>query len=64
MKRNYLNHKEMGKLFTELTENSVKCKKCKHTVNFLGKRDRMICNWCGTYIYKDEKLNLNINYIK
>ena len=55
MKKNYLKYKEMGKFFSELTETSVKCKKCKHSVNFLGKRDRMICNWCGTYIYKDEK---------
>ena len=35
-------------------ENSTKCN-CGHT-NFLGSRDKIICSWCGKYVFKNEKI--------
>lgn len=54
-RKHYLNKKEIKKFMTEMSDSVIYCKKCGHSVNFLGKRDRMICNWCGNYIYKDDK---------
>lgn len=34
-------------------QNSVKCK-CGHTV-FLGRKDKIVCSWCGNYVFKDKK---------
>lgn len=50
-----LNNKEMIKFQDEMTHLTIKCKKCNHSVQFLGKRDRIICSWCRNYIYKDDK---------
>ena len=32
----------------------VKCK-CGHSVIFPNKEDRIICGWCGHYVYKNDK---------
>ena len=33
---------------------SVHCKNCGHTVTVLSV-DRIICDWCGYWVYKDDK---------
>lgn len=35
----------------------VKCN-CSHSVLFTGKKDRLLCNHCGHYVYRDEKAKL------
>lgn len=35
------------------TRNSTKCK-CGHT-NFLGSRDKIICSWCGSYVFRNKR---------
>lgn len=36
------------------TKNSVKCR-CGHT-NFLGSKEKIICSWCGNYVFKNKKI--------
>lgn len=39
------------KLRSYLTiNNTVKCK-CGHSVTIINKYKRLICNWCGYYVY-------------
>ena len=45
--------KKDDKIFDEIQKHTIKCK-CGHS-NVLMKRDRMICKWCGNYVYKDKK---------
>lgn len=35
--------------------NFRRCKKCNHTM-LLGNCEKLICTWCGNYIYKNEKI--------
>lgn len=49
-----LNEKEMDKYLDSLSEAKIVCKKCGHKVTF-GRKDRVICSWCGHWIYKDDK---------
>lgn len=42
------------KMLNFYTENSHKCGKCGHT-QFLGKQDKIICDWCKNYIFKNKK---------
>jgi len=44
----------IAKRHEALNKLSVHCKNCGHTMNVLN-ADRIICNWCGFYVYKDDK---------
>lgn len=35
-----------------VTDNTIKCK-CGHSLFF--KRNRMLCTWCGRFVFKDER---------
>lgn len=37
-----------------IANNSTKCK-CGHSVAFPNKTDKVICSWCGNYVFKDKK---------
>ena len=41
------------KAFNIRTANKIKCK-CGHT-QLLGNQDRVICDWCKHWIYKDKR---------
>lgn len=45
---------EIAKEHDKLQDYVVKCK-CSHTILFTGKKDRLICRYCGNYVYKDKK---------
>ena len=47
-------YSETAKLAEALSKISVKCR-CSHTMVIPPKIDRMICDWCGYYVYKDPK---------
>ena len=49
-----LSYKEIELKAKEQTESRIKCKHCGHS-RLLGKRDKVICNWCGNYIFKDDE---------
>ena len=35
----------------------VKCK-CSHTILFTGVKDRLLCTYCGRYVYRDKKTEM------
>lgn len=39
--------------YTKERDNYVKCK-CGHSVDFWHGEDKVLCSWCGTYVFKDE----------
>ena len=41
------------KIYDYITKHKVKCK-CGHKV-FITKYDKIICSWCGNYVFKDKK---------
>lgn len=45
---------EDTRYFKELSKLKVKCKRCGHTQTLF--KDKVICDWCKYYIYKDKKL--------
>lgn len=53
MKRKKFDDK-MNRIIKSITDNSIKCKICGHTV-LLNKKDKVICDWCGYYVYIDDK---------
>ena len=46
-----------SKLYDYITRHKVKCK-CGHKV-FIGRTEKMICSWCGRYIFKDKQKEFN-----
>ena len=45
---------DIKKLSLSATKNRKLCPKCGHSVLF-GRSNKMICNWCNTYVFKDDK---------
>ena len=45
--------KEMGDS-VNFYKKCVKCKRCDHSIN-LGKQDKKVCEFCGEYVFKDDK---------
>lgn len=45
---------EIKKLDKVLSDRKVKCD-CGHTMIFTNGVDRLFCDWCGHYCYKDKK---------
>lgn len=44
---------DIRKLDNEMAQLKVKCE-CSHTMVMINV-DRMICSWCGYWVYKDDK---------
>lgn len=51
----YRQFKKDSKRFEDILKNTIKCK-CGCSVVFSKKTDRIICRWCGNYIYRTPKL--------
>ena len=51
---NWNTNKELRLQHQIITDLSVKCK-CGHSIFFSNKSDRVICDWCGNYCYKDKQ---------
>jgi uncharacterized paraquat-inducible protein A len=41
------------KRLRNITDNTIKCS-CGHSM--LMNKDKVLCTWCGKYVYKDKKL--------
>ena len=54
LRNNFLTNKEIRRKEQLATDNSVKCS-CGHTVLITNKYKRVICNWCGRYVYLSEE---------
>ena len=46
--------REDKKRSIEFYESCVKCLKCGHSVP-IGRKDKMLCEFCGKYVFKDKK---------
>ena len=55
--RNLKSYKEIVEVHDKLQDYMVKCK-CSHTLLFTGVKDRLLCTYCGHYVYKDKKTEL------
>lgn len=53
-----LNFREITILSGEQTRSRKLCKVCGHSM-LLGKKDKVICNHCGNYIFKDDVTEFN-----
>lgn len=49
------NFKKILKIEDERTKNKCKCPNCGHTLLF-NKPDKVICNWCKHYVFKNKKV--------
>jgi hypothetical protein len=47
-------NKNDTKLFKSATDCTIKCPSCLHSI--LTTKKKVLCNWCGKYVYKDKKL--------
>ena len=54
LSRTPLTTKEIIKLDNKLSNNRVYCK-CGHSMTFTNGIDRLFCDWCGNYCYKDKQ---------
>lgn len=52
--RNYFTNKEIENREQIATSYSVKCS-CGHSVLITNKYKRVICNWCGSWVYASEE---------
>lgn len=39
----------------EFYKSCVKCEKCGHSIQ-MGRQDKVLCEWCGKYVFKDKKI--------
>ena len=53
--KNYLTNKEIIKQQQVSADNTVKCK-CGHSVVITNRFGRVLCNWCGQWVYRDSKI--------
>ena len=40
-------------------DNFVYCPKCKHTVEWWTNDNKVLCQWCGNYVFKTKKDEFN-----
>ena len=52
--KNYLTNKEIEKRSEIASEYTIKCS-CGKSVTLTNKYGRVICSWCGNWVYRDEK---------
>lgn len=46
--------KDIIKLSDSQTKASIKCN-CGHTILMPTKKDKIVCDWCGEYVFKDKE---------
>ena len=55
--KQYKTYKQLMKDHDILQNYVVKCK-CSHTILFTGIKDRLICSHCGSWVYKNKKVEM------
>ena len=53
---------EIEKQATKKREFGTTCK-CGHVIYFYNKK-KVLCNWCGTFVYKNEKVEFKDKLLK
>jgi uncharacterized paraquat-inducible protein A len=54
-KNEYLNFKEMDKKLQSITDNTVYCQNCGHSIT-MPNADRAICSWCKKWVYRTKEI--------
>ena len=54
-----MNIKQIIKYAKVIQDNKTMCK-CGHSVFIPNHLEKIVCNWCGNYVFKDKKMNLNL----
>ena len=49
-----MNKIEYEKFYNYITKNKISCE-CGHKI-FLYKKDKLICSWCGRYVFKNKRI--------
>ena len=52
---NFLTNKELRLKHNSQAEITIKCK-CGHSIVLTPKLDRVFCDWCGHYCYRNKKV--------
>ena len=47
--------KEYNKLVDEFQRLSYKCGKCGRRTYISPKKEKQLCDWCGTYVFRNKK---------
>ena len=50
-----LNFNEMTKLFNDASSRKITCS-CGHSVIMPIRKDKIICRWCGKYVFKNKRV--------
>lgn len=50
----FVNNKDIIKYVNEISKRKTKCK-CGHSVAIPPNIDKLVCHWCGRYVFKDKK---------
>lgn len=50
-----MSYKSDTKFFDDRTKYTVKCK-CSHSVVIPNSKDRLLCDYCGYYVYKNKRI--------
>lgn len=51
---NWISNKDLRLKHRVITELTIKCD-CGHSIVFENKVDRVFCDWCGHYCYRNKK---------
>lgn len=60
---NYLSFEEIEKLYNIKSDSKVKCK-CGHSIFLTNKYERIICDWCGRWVYKNKKVEFKYKLLE
>lgn len=64
MRRDILSDDEFQRISNEYAKVKFECKNCKHKVVIPVWVDKQICSWCGNYVYRNKKMELEDNLKK
>ena len=53
--KNYLTNAEIIKRGEIFADYRIKCPNCGHSITLTNRFGRVLCNWCGKWVYKDSK---------
>ena len=57
-----LTFKEVETLHQYFQDNKITCK-CGHRV-YVGNKEKIVCSWCGNYVYRDKLTEFKENLKK
>lgn len=50
-----MSFKEIDKYYNEISKQKYQCKKCGRKQIIPAYVDKLVCSWCGHYVYKSDR---------